>query len=586
MKNILKNLKKKEIIYILISIIFIVFEVWLELKIPDYMTEITKLVKTPGSKMSEILTQGAYMLLCAGGSLVSAVLVGYFAASISASFSYNVREKLFKQVESYSMSEIKKFSTSSLITRTTNDITNIEMLISMGLQMAIKSPIMAVWAICKIINKGWQWSVATGVGVLVLLTMIAILLITVFPKFKLVQKAIDKINELTREYLKGIRVVRAFNAEEYQTQKFDGANKELTNLQTFTQKMMSIISPVMFLIMNLLSLSIYIIGAYLIDQAGFMDKITLFSNMVVFSSYAMQVIMSFLMLAIIFIMYPRASVSAERINEVLTTNSSILDGKITKENTHHGEIEFKDVSFKYPDSEDYVINNITFKAKKGDVIAFIGSTGSGKSTIINLIPRFYDATNGEVLIDGINVKDYKLETLHDKLGYIPQKAVMFNDSVKNNIAYGQKTNFKIEEDDIKEALDIAQASSFVNKMEGQLDANISEGGTNISGGQKQRMAIARAIARKPEIFIFDDAFSALDYKTDFNLRKELKKHAHDATILIVAQRIGTIKDADQIIVLENGNCVGMGKHKELLKTCKVYQEIAYSQISKEELDNA
>src|SRR5574344_2314389 len=362
MKNILKNLKKKEIIYILISIIFIVFEVWLELKIPDYMTEITNLVKTAGSKMSEILTQGAYMLLCAGGSLVSAVLVGYFAASISATFSFNIRKKLFNQVESYSMEEMKKFSISSLITRTTNDITNIQMLISMGLQMIIKAPITAVWAICKIINKGWQWSVATGVGVLVLLTMIAILLITVFPKFKLVQKAIDKINELTREYLKGIRVVRAFNAEEYQTQKFDGANKELTNLQTFTQKMMSIISPVMFLIMNLLSLSIYIIGAYLIDQAGFMDKITLFSNMVVFSSYALQVIMSFLMLSIIFIMYPRASVSADRINEIMSTISKVKDGKGSTTTNEVGTVEFKNVSFKYPDADEEVIKNISFKA--------------------------------------------------------------------------------------------------------------------------------------------------------------------------------------------------------------------------------
>jgi ATP-binding cassette, subfamily B, multidrug efflux pump len=586
MFKLLKNFKKKEVILIIICIIFIVFQVWLDLKLPDYMTNITILVKTPGSEIKDILKEGSYMLLCAGGSLVSAIIVGYLASFISATFSFNIRKKLFNQVESYSMEEMKKFSISSLITRTTNDITNIQMLISMGLQMIIKAPITAVWAICKIINKGWQWSIATGIGVLALILLVTILLITVLPKFKLVQKLIDNINELTREHLKGIRVIRAFNAEEFEEQRFEKGNINLTNLQTFTQKMMSLISPAMYLIMNLLALSIYVIGAYLIDKANMMDKITLFSNMVVFSSYAMQVIMSFLMLAFIFVMYPRASVSADRINEVLNTYPSIKDGPLDHDNNVKGQVEFKNVSFKYPDSEEYVLKDISFIAKKGETIAFIGSTGSGKSTLINLVPRFYDVTEGEILIDNINVKDYKLNLLHNKLGYISQKAIMFNDTIKNNIAYGNNGAKKINDKEIWSSLAIAQGKDFVSKMDKGLEANLAEGGTNVSGGQKQRISIARAIARKPEIYLFDDSFSALDYKTDYTLRKELKKNLKDATVLIVAQRIGTIKDADKIVVLDEGKCVGIGTHKELLKTCEVYQEIAYSQVSKEELENA
>ena len=585
MFKLFKNFKKKDVLYILICVVFIVFQVWLDLKIPDYMSNITVLVKTPGTVIGDVLKEGGYMLLCAGGSLVSAIIVGYLAAYVAATFSKNIGKKLFDQVERYSLNEIKMFSTSSLITRTTNDVTNVQMLISMGMQMIIKSPIMAVWAICKIINKGWEWSLATGVGVLVLLLMVTVLLIAVFPKFKLVQKYIDNINELTRENLKGIRVIRAFNAEKYQEDKFEVGNDKLTKLQMFNQKMMSMMNPVMYLIMNLLALSIYIIGAYLINAAGMSDKLTLFSNMIVFSSYAMQVIMSFLMLAMIFIMYPRAAVSAERINEVLTTDTSIKDGKITKENDVKGKVEFKNVSFKYPDSEEYVIKDISFTATKGQTIAFIGSTGSGKSTLINLVPRFYDATDGDVLIDNINVKDYKLDLLHNKLGYIPQKAVMFNGSVNYNVGYG-KAKQRITKDNIKEAVKFAEAKSFIEKMPEQYEANIAEGGTNISGGQKQRIAIARAIARTPEIYIFDDSFSALDYKTDFTLRKNLKKYMKDATCLIVAQRIGTIKDADQIIVLDEGKCVGQGTHKELLNNCEVYKEIAYSQLSKEELENA
>ena len=480
------------------------------------------------------------------------------------------------------MEEIKKFRTSSLITRTTNDITNIQMFISMGLQMLIKAPITAVWAILKILGKGWQWSLATGTAVFVLLTVIVILMITVLPKFKIVQKLIDNINELTRENLNGIRVIRAFNAEKYQENKFEKGNDKLTKTQTFNQKMMSIMSPTMYLIMNVLTLSIYTIGSILLSNAGMFDRLTIFSNMVVFSSYAMQVIMSFLMLAMIFIMYPRASVSATRINEVLNTNTKIIDGNFNGNTKTVGEIEFKNVSFKYPDADEYILKNISFKINRGETLAIIGSTGSGKSTIVNLIMRFYDATDGEILIDGINIKEYKQEALYEKIGYVPQKAVMFNGSVKYNVGYGKN---KIDDKKIKEACKIAQASEFVEKMPNKYDSNVSQGGTNISGGQKQRLAIARAIAKSPEIFVFDDSFSALDYKTDYVLRKELKRSTKNATNIIIAQRIGTIINADKIIVLDKGKTVGMGTHKELLKKCKVYKEIALSQLTKEELEN-
>lgn len=585
MLKLFKNFTKKDYVLILTCIILIFFQVWLDLKLPDYMSEITKLVKTEGSEISDILVQGVYMMLCAGGSLISAIIVGYLASLISATFSMNIRKKVFEKVESFSMEEIKLFKTSSLITRTTNDITNIQMLISMGLQMLIKAPITAVWAILKILNKSWQWSAITAVAVLVLISMVIVLVIAVFPNFKVVQKLIDNINGLTRENLTGIRVVRAFNAEKYQEDKFEKGNDILTKTQLFNQRMMSIMSPVMYLIMNLLTLSIYFVGSSLIDKALMADKINLFSDMVVFSSYAMQVIMSFLMLAMIFIMYPRSAVSAERINEVLSTEAKIKDGKNNKKTKKVGEVEFKNVSFKYPDSEEYILNNISFKANKGETVAFIGSTGSGKSTLINLVPRFYDATDGEILIDGINVKDYTLEELHNKLGYVPQKAVMFSGSVKYNVSYGKNGKAKITDNKIKKAVEVAQGKEFIEKMSEKYDSNISQGGTNISGGQKQRLAIARAIARDPEIYIFDDSFSALDYKTDYLLRKELKKYTKDATSLIVAQRIGTIMNADKIIVLDEGNCVGIGSHKELLKNCEVYKEIAYSQLSKEELAN-
>ena len=586
MLKLIKNFTKKEWILALICLVLVVTQVWLELKMPDYMSEITKLVQTEGSQMKDILVNGGYMLTCALGSLVAAVITGYITSRISSNFSKTIRKKLFNKVEDLAMQEVKQFSTSSLITRTTNDITQIEMLIAMGLQLLIKAPITAIWAITKILNKSWQWSAITAVAVAILMTTIAIIMVIVLPRFKKVQKLIDKLNGVTRENLTGIRVVRAFNAEQYQEEKFDKANNNLTNQQLFNQKVFAVMQPMMYIIMYMVILSIYYVGAYLIKDAGMADKISLFGDMVVFSSYAMQVIMSFLMLAMIFMMLPRAQVSANRINEVLDTEISIKDGKInTKTNNEVGTVEFKNVSFKYPDADEYLLKDISFKANKGDTVAFIGSTGSGKSTLINLIPRFYDATEGEVLVDGINVKDYTQEFLHDKIGYVPQKAVMFNGTVKSNISYGDNGKEKPTDEQIKKAIEVAQGTEFVEKMDGQYDAHMAQGGTNVSGGQKQRLSIARAIAKNPEIYIFDDSFSALDYKTDSVLRKELKKYTSDATSLIVAQRIGTIMNADQIVVLDNGVIVGKGTHKELLKTCEVYKQIALSQLSKEELEN-
>lgn len=584
MLKLLKELNKKDCFFAFISFILIIVQVWLELKMPDYMSEITKLVQTKGVLMSDILTQGGYMLLCAFGSLVSAIIVGYLISNIAASFSMRTRKSLFEKVENLSMEEVKNFQASSLITRTTNDITQIQMFIAMGLQLLIKSPITAVWAVTKILGKNLTWSMITAIAVVILLVTILVLMIIVMPRFKIVQNLIDKINGVTRENLTGIRVVRAFNAEKYQEDKFEKVNNDLTKNQLFNQKAFSVMQPVMYLVMYFLTLSIYFIGAGLIESANMADKISLFGDMVVFSSYAMQVIMSFLMLAMIFMMLPRANVSAKRVNEVLDTVISVKDGKGAKAK-EVGTVEFKNVSFKYPDAEEYLLEDISFKAKKGETIAFIGSTGSGKSTLINLIPRFYDATKGEVLVDGVNVKEYKLKDLYNKLGYIPQRAVMFNGTVSSNIAYGENGKGEITKEKIKDAVKVAQAEEFVSKMENTYDAHIAQGGTNVSGGQKQRLSIARAIARDPEIYIFDDSFSALDYKTDSVLRKELKKYTKDATILIVAQRIGTIMNADKIIVLDNGKCAGIGTHKELLKTCDVYKEIALSQLSKEELEN-
>lgn len=585
MLKLLKNLRKREIIFIIFSIIFIVAQVWLDLKMPDYMSNITKLVQTEGSKMSDILENGGYMLLCALGSTVCDIITGYLLANMAAKFSFNIRKKVFDKVENLAMHEVNMFSTSSLITRTTNDITQMQMFVAMGTHLLIKAPITAIWAITKILNKSWQWSTITGVGVAILLGIIITLMNVVIPRFKLIQKLIDKVNGLTRENLIGIRVIRAFNAEEYQENKFEKTNNELTSMQTFNQKAMSVMQPTMYLIMYFLTLTIYFVGANMIDGAAFADKLPLFSDMVVFSSYGMQVIMSFLLLSMIFMMLPRAQVSANRINEVLDTEITIKDGKINKDTTNEkGTVEFKNVSFKYPDAEEYLLKNISFRANKGETVAFIGSTGSGKTTLINLIPRLYDATDGEVLVDGVNVKEYKQEFLHTKIGYVSQKVVMFDDTVLNNVSYGE-TNKEITEENIKKAIEVAQAKDFIEKMDEAYETHIASGGTNVSGGQKQRLSIARAIARTPEIYIFDDSFSALDYKTDSRLRKALKEYTKDATSIIVAQRIGTIMNADKILVLNEGKIVGEGTHKELLKNCETYKQIALSQLSEEELDH-
>ena len=584
MFRLLKRLKVAEWLQALVSLAFIVAQVWLDLKLPDYMSEITRLTQTPGSAISDIWLAGGKMLLCALGSVASAIIVGFFAARIAASFSQRLRSQLFAKVDSFSMEEINRFSTDSLITRSTNDITQVQLLITMGLQMIIKAPIMVVWAVTKIAGKGLEWSLATGVTVLIMIAVIAVLMTLVMPKFRKMQTLTDNLTRVTRENLTGLRVVRAYNAEPYQEAKFEVANAELTETQLFTNRGMAIMMPIITTLMSGLTLAIYWIGATLINNAGMMDRLTLFSNMVVFSAYAMQVIMSFMMLVLIFVLWPRASVSAKRINEVLETEPSILDGtRVDGEAGKTGEIEFRDVSFRYPGAADDVLCGINFTAKQGEIVAFIGSTGSGKTTLVNLIPRFYDATSGEVLVDGVNVKNYTQDALHNKVGYVPQKAVSFRGTVASNIAYGENGKECPSDDEIQTAMRIAQGADFVEQMDGQYEAEVAQGGSNLSGGQKQRLAIARAVARKPEIYIFDDSFSALDYKTDRALRSALRRETAGVTSLIVAQRIGTILDADQIIVLNDGQIVGKGTHKELLKTCDVYQEIAMSQLSEEEL---
>lgn len=584
---------KTEGILALLSVALISVQVWFDLKMPDYMAEITSLVRTEGSAMKDILKQGGMMMLCALGSLATAIIVGYFAAKIASAFSLRIRALVYNKVESFSMEEINRFSTSSLITRSTNDVTQVQMLVAMGLQVMIKAPILAVCAILKISNKSWQWTAATACAVFLMLILISILVIFALPKFKIIQGLTDNLNRVTRENLTGIRVVRAYNAENYQEEKFSKANKELTDTHLFTSKLMSIMGPGMTLMFSGLSLSIYWIGAYLInaikfngDMNAFMTaRGSMFEDMVVFSAYAMQVVMAFMLLAMIMVIMPRAMVSIRRINEVIDTKPTIIDGDFSGETQSKGEIEFKNVSFKYPDAGDYVLTNISFCAKQGETVAFIGSTGSGKTTLIDLIPRFYDATEGEVLVDGINVKKYTQEALRNKLGYVSQKAVIFSGTVSSNIAYGDNGLGEITQNDVIKAAEIAQGKEFIENMDGQYEAAIAQGGTDVSGGQKQRISIARAIARKPEIYIFDDSFSALDYKTDKELRGALKNQTENATSLIVAQRIGTIKNADKIIVLDEGKIVGMGTHRELLKNCQVYQEIALSQLSKEELED-
>ena len=584
MIKLLKNLPKRNWFMMLFAIGFIVLQVWLDLTIPDYMADITALVQTDGSKMADIMAAGGKMLLCAFGSLAATVVVAIISSRIASDFSAVLRAKLFNKVQGFSMEEIGRFSTASLITRSTNDVTQVQMFVTMGFQVLVKAPILAIWAVCKISAKSWQWTFSTGVAVAVLLIIVGLCVSIALPKFKKLQELTDDINRVTRENITGINVVRAYNAEKYQESKFETANNNLTKTQLFTSRTMSFMMPGIQLIMSGLPLAIYWIGAYLINKADMMSKITLFSDMVTFSSYAMQIVMAFMMMVMVFIILPRASVAAKRINEVLDTEATIEDGdKDIKDSGIRGEIEFKNVNFKYPDAEDYVLSDISFSVKKGETLAIIGATGCGKSTVINLIPRFYDVTEGEVLVDGVNVKDYKQKELRNKIGYVSQKATLFGGTVKSNIAYGDNGKDGFMESDIVDSVYVAQASEFVEKMDEGYDSYIAQGGGNLSGGQKQRLSIARAVCRHPEIFIFDDSFSALDYRTDRALRSALKKECADATKIIVAQRIGTIRDADKIIVLENGTIAGMGKHDELMKNCEVYRQIAYSQLSKEEL---
>lgn len=575
-------MNKKQWIQILLSLVFIVTQVFLDLKIPDYMSKITMYVESPGHTVSDIVGEGKWMLLCAFGSLSSAIIVGYLASKISASFSKNLRSRIFSKVESFSMKEINEFSTASLITRSTNDITQIQMVIVIGLQILIKAPIMAVWAITKIYNKGFEWTMATAVTVLVLIVFVAILMVMVMPKFRMMQTLTDNINRILRENLTGLAVIRAYNSEDYREGKFDEANIDLTRTQLFTSRAMSTLFPMINFSMSMLTLVIYFIGAGLINAAQMMDKYVLFSNMVVFSSYAMQVIMSFMMMSMIFIMVPRAEISAKRINEVLDTELSIKDGNLDSSNEDYEyEIEFDDVSFKYTDSEQYILQNIDFKVKKGEKVAIIGSTGSGKSTILNLLLRFYDATEGVVKIQGVDIKQYKLKFLYGKIAAVLQKSFLFKGDIKSNISFGdENTDTKM----VEEAADTSQSMEFIDKFGDKYDHEIAQLGKNVSGGQKQRLSIARAIYRKPDIFLFDDSFSALDFKTDSNLRHQLKENNPDSTTIVVAQRVGSIMDSDQIIVLENGQIVGIGKHKDLLKNCEVYKEIAYSQLTEEELN--
>ena len=579
MIKIFKNFTKKDWSLIIICLAFIILQVWLDLKLPDYMSKITMLVQTTGSTMDEIIESGVKMLGCALGSLASSVVVAIFAARVATNFAANLRERLFDKVQAFSMEEIGSFSTASLITRSTNDISQIQTLVVMGLQAIIKAPIMAVWAIFKIAGKSWQWTASTGVAVIVLLVIVGSCMIFALPKFKKLQQLTDDLNRVTRENLTGISVVRAYNAENYQENKFENTNQELTSANLFANRVMAIMSPGIQGIMSGLTLAIYWIGAILIENAAMMDKLNLFSDMVVFSTYAMQVVMAFMMLVMIFIMFPRASVSSKRIMEVLETVPIINDGTVTVAKPGiKGQIEFKNVSFKYPDAEDYVLQNITFTVAQGETVAFIGSTGCGKSTVINLVPRFYDVTEGEVLVDGINVKAYTQYALHNKIGYVSQKAVLFSGTIESNVAYGDNGRNNNLQNNVIDAIYTAQASDFVEASPRRYNSYVAQGGSNYSGGQKQRISIARAICRQPEIMIFDDSFSALDYKTDQKLREALKKDCCDATKLIVAQRIGTIRDADKIIVLDEGVIVGMGTHEDLMKNCQVYQQIARSQL--------
>ena len=590
MLKLLKHLKLKEWLFAACAIVFIVLQVWLDLKMPDYMNTITQVSQggiNPETgqayEMADIWSNGGYMLLCALGSMICSIITSYFVVNIAADFSARLREILYRKVQQFSMSEINKFSTASLITRSTNDVQQVQMLITMGLQMIIKAPITAVWAITKIAGKEWQWSVAVGIAVCILLAGIFTIMILVVSKFKKMQKLTDNLNQVTRENLTGIRVIRAYNAEQFQQDKFEAVNNEFTNTNLFTGRIMAFMNPLMSMVMNGISLAIYWIGAVLINQADLWDVPALFGDMIVFMSYGMQIISSFMMLAMMFMVAPRSLVSANRINEVLETEELIVDGEGVEETEETGTVEFKNVSFCYPDGQTNVLSDVSFKAKKGQTVAFIGATGCGKSTIVNLVSRFYDVTDGQVLVDGHDVREYKKNQLAKKIGYVSQKAVLFSGDIRSNVNFGDNDS---SEETIEKAVEIAQSTSFVDAKKGGLDGHVAQNGSNFSGGQKQRLSIARAIARKAEIYIFDDTFSALDYKTDRELRSALKEEMEDCTCLIVAQRIGTIMDADLILVLENGYVVGQGTHKELLKNCPAYMEIAQSQLSEEEIKNA
>lgn len=584
MKHILKHFDKHSYLYVLLNAMCILFQVFLELKMPEYMSEITVLTQTPGSEMSDILIAGSKMLLCALLSLVMAIFIHIISARVAADYSWSVRAKLYDKVESFSLEQMNKFSAASLITRSTNDITQVQNIIVFGMMAIIKAPVMSVWAITKIAGKEWQWTLATAISVVVICIVLMICYVFALPRFQRIQGLTDNINRITRENLTGLRVIRAYNAEGYQEGKFEKANEEITKNNLTAHRIMAIMNPSMMIVMNGMAVIIYWIGAFIINASVGMEKIAVFSEMVVFSQYSMQVIMSFMVLNMIFIMAPRAIVAAKRINEVIDTEPTIFDGEQTgKDSEKTGELEFRNVSFKYPDAADYVLKDISFTAKRGETVAIIGSTGCGKTTLVNLIPRFYDCTEGEVLVNGINVKDYKLDALHNKLGYVPQRALLFSGTVNTNVAFGSNGEDGYTQDDVKRAVRIAQAQDFVEKMPFLYDSDIAQGGTNVSGGQRQRLCIARAICRNPEILIFDDSFSALDYKTDRTLRSALKEETAGTTNIIIAQRIGTIKDADLIIVLDEGKIAGMGKHKDLLDNCTVYKEIALSQLSQEEL---
>ena len=583
--KLFRYLSAKEWLFCLFSLVFVFVQVVLDLMIPDYMSRITTLIETPGSAIGEVWSAGGMMLLCAFGSLVSSVAVCFFASRIAANFSKRLRKEMFYKVESFTLEEINSFSTASLITRSTNDVSQVQMMVVMSLQVVVKAPLMAVWAIMKIAGKAWQWSLATGIAVVLLVAILSIAIVRTFPRFKRIQWLQDSLNQSARENLTGIRVVRAYNAEAYQEKKFENVNTELLENSLYANRTMTLLSPFMGLVMNCLNMSIYWIGAVLISSVaaggatGIAARVDIFADMIVFMSYAMQVIMSFIMIVMVIIIAPRALEAAKRISEVLAAQPKVVSGTVTDPGDISGTVEFKNVSFTYPGGSGNVLSNVSFKADKGETVAFIGSTGSGKTTLMNLIPRFYDASEGEVLVDGVNVKDYELEALYARIGYVSQKAVMFTGTIEDNVAFGSNA----DKSRLNEALEISHSAGFVSELEDKEKAHMARGGTNFSGGQKQRLSIARALCRDAEILIFDDTFSALDFKTDRELRDALKARTAGQTKLIVAQRIGTIMSADRIVVLDEGHVVGMGTHRELLKSCEVYRQIALSQLSEEEL---